>query len=356
MASRHWIAIVFVLLAGLTVGCQNKTIVNEAGFIQTITIDKSDDHMFEFGISFPQTKETGKTSFAYITIKATDFPGAYRKLILKTRYKLVLGQLRNVIVGKSVAQDDVIDVLRNLIYDPELPLSANLFIYDGKASDLLRNHLDELNYTLYRLLLKLNQNKGISMSTIFNFVRDYLDDGAEPLASHLRSTKEDVYVQGIALFQGGKWTYTLPEKDVAYMLMMRNDRMNTYVYMPPKTFGAPFSLVIDNAKAKRWIKVKQVSPEIEIDIYVSLSGSVITPLNELIKAESRPAAYIEQKVEEEMNKVMQELQKQRTDAVNLGMYVRNKMGYPAYSQAKWREQFAHARIRCHVQFQMDNQL
>ncbi|EJW17639.1 hypothetical protein M5X00_16885 [Paenibacillus alvei] len=336
-------------------GCQQKIIVNEAGFIQTITVDVGEKHPFKYGISFPQESSGNKTLIWHSILEAPDFQGAMNHFNLQTQSQLVVGQLRNILFGEEVARQPV-NAIRHLVYDSKFPLTSNLLMVKGKASGIFQAPKGELNLALYQLLMKLHKNKNLTLSSLFNFIRDDLDDGIEPVCSIASFNKNDVRIHGMALFRNGSWVATLPEEDVNFMLTLRSNRMTALLYIPEERMNKQQPLIIENAQVKRKIRVIRTDPYPEVEITLSIKGATTSSLNELGNNNVGTSSNITKQLQRKYEQVIRFLQEQKTDCLGIGAHVRNKIGYPAYKGEEWPERFAKSNIRCIVTYSKINEV
>lgn len=75
--------------------------------------------MYYYGITFPEFCPDGKSKTISLGFRAHDFQEAFLHFSLQTRYNLVLGQIRNIVIGKSVWSHDMANALDKLNYQPK---------------------------------------------------------------------------------------------------------------------------------------------------------------------------------------------------------------------------------------------
>ena len=326
-----WCFILCMLMLLLIGGCQSKRIINQNGFIQTVTIDRVKDEpkLFYYGITYPELTPDGKSKTISLGIRAHDFQEAFLHFSLQTRYNLVLGQIRNIVMGKSVWSHDMNHALNNLNFQPKFPLSARLMIYDGEARELLQLSEDTTDFHLYQLMLKLQKLNDFSLSTIFNYVRDDIQPGIAPVATTIRVRDKSISVNGLAVFKDNKLAGQLSEQDVNYMLLLRNHKVSGSFHISQETLDASEKpIIIDNAQSKSKVTVLETSPTPKIRIDVDMTSTVTTALNELNAKQLLSELQIAHALELELNRVIREMQKIKCDAIGVGMYVRNKWRMP----------------------------
>ncbi|MCR8843471.1 Ger(x)C family spore germination protein [Paenibacillus sp. SC116] len=343
----------------LLTGCQTKRIINMSGFIQTVTIDKSDvPNEYFFGITFPELKPDGTTKSVYMAYKASNFEEAYDHFILQTRFTLLVGQTRNIVVGKSLAEEGLlVPAITNLLLQPKFPITSRLMVYDGEARDFLKLGEDITDFNLYRLLIKMQSFYKISISTVFNFVRDYIENGSDPYTFIVRIKSKSASLHGSAVFsKQGKWVGTLNEQETTDMLMMRSPKFHTFLHLDKQQGNAPIPITMQNAQSERTIKVLETKPFPKILITMNIKGTLDTTLSELTSDQTVKEPQVEQAIEQQLTKTIRKLQELKSDPVGFGMFVRNKMPYEEWDDEKWPDMFKQAEIQCKVKFNLENKI
>ncbi|TVX92527.1 Ger(x)C family spore germination C-terminal domain-containing protein [Paenibacillus agilis] len=352
--------LVVILCASLLLtSCQTKRIINMSGFIQTVTIDKSDrPNEYFFGITFAELKPDGKAKAVYMAYRASNFEEAYDHFLMQTRFTLVVGQVRNIIVGKALAEEGLlIPAISNLLLQPKFPITTRLMVYEGEARDFLKLGEDVTDFNLYRLVIKMQNFYKISISTVFNFVRDYIENGADPYSFIVKIKSKSASLSGSAVFsKQGKWVGTLSEQETIYMLMMRSPKFNTFIHLDKEAGHAPIPITMQNAVSKRTITVLETKPVPKIIITLHVKGTLDTTLSELTSDQQVQESHVEHAMEKQITKTIRKLQDLQSDPVGFGMFVRNNMAFEEWDDAKWPEMFKQADIQCKVKFNLENKI
>ncbi|MCG7406004.1 Ger(x)C family spore germination C-terminal domain-containing protein [Paenibacillus sp. ACRRX] len=348
--------LVLVALASLTVSCQAKRIINQNGYIQTITIDKTDDpNQYFFGIMYAEPLAEGKAKSTYQGYMAHDFTEAYNHFTLQSRFALVVGHVRNIIISREIAESDVIKVISNLLFQPKFPLTSRILVYEGQAKDFLQQKEDLTDFHLYLLLEKLQKINDYSLSTVFNFVRDQQQLGIEPITSIVK-LKNDAVIGGMSLFRGGKMIGIVPEKEVNYMLLLRNHSIKGAFYINENQLPGNEPIILDNAKSRRSIEVVHTAPVPKIIIRLHITSTLTTPMSETTPEDKISEALIQETLQRKFNQFVQSVQEKEADVIGVGMHVRNKMRYSEWNEAKWPKLFKNADIKCIVRYYKENEI
>lgn len=65
-------------------------------------------------------------------------------------------------------------------------------VHDGEARELLELTEDTTDYHLYQLMIKLQEMNDFSLSTLFNYARDEIQLGIEPVATTIRVKDQNI--------------------------------------------------------------------------------------------------------------------------------------------------------------------
>ncbi|MGZ9582990.1 Ger(x)C family spore germination protein [Paenibacillus marinisediminis] len=346
-----------LLLPMLMGGCQLKRIINHDGFIQTVTIDqvKGEPNMYYYGITYPEFTAGGKSKTISLGVRAHDFQEAYLHFSSQTRYALVLGQIRNVVFGESVWRNDMKSALEKLNFQPKFPLTGRIMVVKGEARKLLELTEDTTDFHLYHLTIKLQQTNDFSLSTLFNYIRDYIQPGIEPVATNIRVVEDSLSVSGLAVFSGNKLAGIINENDVNYMSLLRNQKSKGYFHISDESLGGGnTSIIINNAHSRSKVKVLQTKPLPKVVIDVHITSTLSTTFNELQRDVDEYEARIAQALERQINRVIKDLQKMKSDTIGIGMHVRNNMPYKEWNEEEWPEMFSKADIECKIHYRLEN--
>ncbi|WP_028546312.1 Ger(x)C family spore germination C-terminal domain-containing protein [Paenibacillus taiwanensis] len=348
--------LVLMVLAVVASSCQTKRVINQNGYIQTITVDKTDDpNQYYFGIMYAEPLAEGKAKSSFQGYKAHDFTEAYNHFMLQSRFALVVGQVRNIIISKEIAESDVVKVISNLLFQPKFPLTSRILIYEGKAKQFLRQKEDLTDFHLFILLEKLQKVNDYSLSTVFNFVRDQQQVGIEPITSIVKLRK-DAVIGGMSLFRGGKMIGIVPEKEVNYMLLLRNHSIKGAFYINESQLSGNEPIILDNAKSRRSIEVVQTAPVPTVVIKLHITSTLTTPMSETTSEDKITESMIQETLQRKFNQFIHFVQEKEADVIGVGMHVRNKMRYTEWNEAEWPKLFKNANIKCIVHYYKENEI
>ncbi|WP_139491556.1 Ger(x)C family spore germination protein [Brevibacillus dissolubilis] len=353
------IALVLVLL--LLTGCGDQRILEELGFARSVAYDtipdQESDGRIQISATIPKANQQEKIFFTTIARTSKE---ARIKFSKENNRRIVSGQMRSVLFGIDLAKKGLWDHIDTLIRDPQVSANVHVILVEGSGGDLLKKeykpypqvgeYIDELIKTEARAT-------AIPDSRLYDFSRDYYDDGADPVAPILKSTGAKIKVVGIGLFRDDRYVTRIPTDQFMFIAFLRGDfRSGDITMRIPETKQHHENVMLSSMVNKRTIHVTRNHPvrdghDIQVDIEMEISGSLLEYTGQLklqrssdqIKLETIMNKYIKQETE----RVLKSMQKHRVDSIGLGQYVRNKLSYEEWKNLDWNKAFADVRISVH---------
>ncbi|RFU63281.1 Ger(x)C family spore germination protein [Bacillus sp. V59.32b] len=354
------IMIILNVLFFLT-GCNDIRILEDQAMIQTITYDlekKNDDSKVEeinVSVSIPIAEEKGKQKI--IHAKAGSSKEARLKLSSQTGWNLVNGQLRTILIGKSLAGLGVRTHLDALERDPSIGGRTKVAIVNGDAAAMLSTDYDKQQGTyeyIDRLIEKEVQNNTFPGLSLYHFETDYYDDGVDPVAPLLIKKKTYVGVDGIALFQDDRYVTKIDSTRAIIFSLIHQELDDGHINFrwTGNKEADPEFVAFSNVKSSRKLNVKHdpKSKDFTVNISVKVKGSILEYLGNKSIRENENRAYIERKLEEYLEHDMERLvaftQRHNVDSFGLGKAVRNSLDYEEWKSLNWRDVYPTVKVNC----------
>lgn len=306
-------------------------------------------------ISIPKTNQT--ESIVYTDI-AKSFKQAKIHFDMQNDRKIVLGQLRQVMFGESLARQGVWLPMESVFREPAIGIRAHVVVVEGDIKHIVMRTYAQggtMGEYIDNLLRSDPSTRGRFDTNLHTFLRDYYDDGAEPVAAIVGETEAGLKVNGIALFVRDRYVAKISADDATYFSLLRGGAKNAALYMDevdtPRGAG---SIALANVTGKR--KIKILSPPdpskrkpARIVVELKLKGSLMEydDLLELNNIASQPMLEraLEKYVADRCGRLIREMQKPGADALGLGSFVRDKMRFGDWKALNWNQAFAEASIQ-----------
>lgn len=356
-------AIVISLLASLAVvsGCGEQRVLERLGYVQIVGYDKGQGEQLKVSFYLPKFgPEFGTTKGEFLTATARSGKEAKTKIVRQTNWDIVSGQLRNLLLSDSLAREGVWPHLDTMVRDPTISPRVKISIVEGEAAGILgKSYAQHPSTGIYidRLLETGIAAQDIPRISLFEFQRDFLDDGIDPIMPVLKDLGNDVEVTGLALFRADRYAGKLKAEDIPIFLMLfeNNSKLDIYQDLGSGDRQGSSFTMLSGVKTTRKVKARRLSSgQFELQIRVRAQGHVTEYRGEQDMASEEQRKQLEQTVSEQLSeraeRLIALLQRTKSDSLGFGSYVRNSMPYRAWKQLDWPEEFPEAKIRCQVRF------
>lgn len=350
-----------ILFISLT-GCNDQKLIEKLGFIHTVAYDlveKGDKDKILVTFSLPiMEKQKGAEQEEILTTTTYSSKEARIMLSRQTNRTLVSGQLRNSLFGLDLAKKGLREPMDSILRDPSIGPRVKITIVEGKATDVLKKRFKQHPQTgqyIERMMEKEEKMNAIPRIDVYQFSRDLLDDGIDPVAPVIKLGKNEVIIDGMALFDEDRLIKKVGMKETQILLLLRDNFRMGDIAMSVSTRGSKQkeNVVYTNLTNKRKITVDRASPShIKVHINLEIKGNIaeyngdldlITNKNQY-KLETLLAEYIRNTAKE----VIQDLQKHHTDAIGIGQYIRNSMSYNEWKALNWKKIYSTLDVEVHV--------
>lgn len=368
---KIWKIFFLCIVVLLLTSCAEPRTVEKLGFVHSIAFDLNEDrndedeHILIQTIEMPQISETASEDREVLTVTANTSKEGMMKIAKKSDRQIVSGQLRTILIGESLAKIGIADTMDTISRDHEIGLNVMVITIKGSAKELLDSDYPEHPRTSRFLFEMIRNDSRMQMTvdtTIHQFIRDYYDDGIDPITTLIKKAGLDIDVEGIALYRNDRFVEEISLKDARVFMMLHSDyvggdltididleeeKKERYTFITFNTFDSKRKITVDNEKSPRVVQI-DLSVSGTIDEYTGtakLTGDHIQK-----EIEKKIAEHIET-VAKNLLKKMQEAQ---VDSIGIGQHVRNSLPYEEWKKLNWREEFANTEIKINAKVDLKN--
>lgn len=343
------------------IGCKDQRILEKQGFMQTAGYDllqKDEENLDDellVTVDIPKADPEGK--MLRETLSATAYSGKEAKIKFseQTELNLVSGQLRDTLFGLTLAKRGIWEHIESLIRDPSISQNVKVVVVNGSAHDLIvKNYTQHPRTSQYvdRMLEKEAGSSQIPVVTIYDFARDYFDDGIDPVAPILKETAKNITMDGIALFNKDRYVTKIePEKSLIFSILRQNFKKGEISINLGKVDGKTERLLFNSVINDREIHVKRIKDEsFSVEFRIDIKGSVLEYLGKYQLNKDKDRQAVEKQMSEyimkEAESMVKLMQKNKVDSLGIGKYVRNSLSYEEWSALDWNEVYSNLDVRC----------
>lgn len=353
-----------LIMAMLLCGCGDQRIIEKLGFLHTASFDlipaekeQSEDQLM-VSVTYPIIDaQLRKVRYEVFTEVAKTSKEAKMRIARKSELRLVSGQMRSTLYGLSLSRKGLWDHLDTLVRDPAISQRIKISVVNGNANELLKKKYPSHPATgqyIDRLLDKEARTNNVPEITLYEFARDYFDDGIDAIAPIIKDIGEDVAIDGIALFDGDQYKTKLDVDQSIYFAFLRDSFKRGDLSIDLGDVGLSGEYVFSTLSNKRKVKVsRDSSGSYAVDIAMEIRGSVLEYTGEFKLSDQIERGKLEklvsQHISRKLDTIIKKLQKNNVDSIGVGKYVRNSMSFEGWSKLDWERLYPQVDIRPSVQ-------
>jgi spore germination protein len=328
----------FIIIIFFLTGCAEQRIIDDLGLINAVGYDRTDNEKnpLKLTVTFPIITKDGKYDRKTIMVEGKSSKEAREKIRFKTNLKLESGQVRVSLFGLELAKEGMLPYIHSLVRDPSIGTRVKLALAEDEASDVLmlqiKNEGQNATY-LEQFLTKLNRENFRTNYNMYQFLRDYYDDGIDPILPVFKVERNNIAYSGIGLFHEDKLIEILKPSEAGYLFLFREE-MTKGVFVEQIDVGEE-----EKASIMLSYELKDHSIDVQSNpnnrkkasIYIELIGDVVeyTGKEDVSdpKIQKKIENIITKKINQEGKKLIVKLQKLQVDPLGINRYVRNTMKY-----------------------------
>lgn len=348
--------ILLLLLPLLLAGCKSdERILEKLGLVQTASYDLAENNRIKVTSCVPVIDPDSSARRELLSTVSDSIKEARIMFSRQTDLTVVSGQLRDALFGLKLAKAGLGDYIDTLLRDPSIALGVKVTIINGDAGEILakdyKPHTDTGRY-INHLLEKEAAGNSIPNTTLYEFSRDYNDDGIDPVAPIVRDSGDKAIIDGIALFQEDRYKMKIPAEDGIIFGLFRDDlRQGEVAFNLGEEDGRPVVVMFSSLLNSRKVKVHRLGPgRFKVELLANIQGSVLeyTGHHYLNKAGVRQQLErdIADVIMAKAKEMVSQMQQHNVDSLGIGIQIRNTLSYKEWNQMNWREVYPQVEIEC----------
>ncbi|PLS18252.1 hypothetical protein CVD28_08170 [Bacillus sp. M6-12] len=349
-------------------GCSDINTLEDQALAQVITYDleeTNDGNIGKLKVTASIPLKNRRNDQRVITSISKTSKGARMEFKSQTDLHFVKGQLRTVMFGKSLTKHGYTKYFDTLHRDPQVSPRTNVVIVNGNAAKLAAAKYDNKEATfetIDRFIEKQDMESILPNIDIFQFMRDYYEEGIDPVAPVLIERKDFIDSDGVALFRDDNFITQLDPSMTTIFLMLRkkiNNGQQNFEY-PAPGHKTPEIVALNILHSKRKIKVKETAAngKIHVQITLDVKGSIFEYIGEKTLDTKKNQQILTNKMEKSISKDAERIvaftQEHNVDSLGIGKYVRNSMTYSDWKKLDWRKEYPNIKVTCSTNLEIRN--
>lgn len=356
--------LIFINLLTLS-GCWGYKEINDLPIVIGASIDKVNEEEYLLGVEVLKTTEAIESSkeIKKILLQSTGKTvfDALRKLLVKSGKFLYWANIKIILIGKDIAEEDLVSVLDLLHRDIEVRSEADVIIAKDKGIDILRANdiIDEpTSIHLFDLMensKKLSKIYPLKLSEVIDTLGLEGKDFILPMISFKDIDEKDAYQElESAIFKGNKMIGTLNGDEVQTFRLLSNEEkggIRTEVISLDSNTKVSFEIEKSSSK----IRPVYEDGQITMNIYITTNVFIAEVMNyQFDIGDEKVRSYMREKLEETINEKSKEFLQRiqgelNSDLLGYGHLVRRK--YPSVwkrDKENWNKIFPSIRTNIYV--------
>ena len=355
---KTWIRLIaWTGMVLLLSGCWSNMELTQRAFVIGIALDKGEKNDLELTVQIykpvsqfgaPSVQDE-KSAFINVTLEGSSVFTIIRNNKAVTGRRSQFSHTQVLLIGEELAKEQLSGILDFFYRDPEIRLGTPIMIAQGKARDFLTGKSLIENTLGSQVQKQLNFSATLAGKTINTNLMD--------LAFQLKSESESALlpviaqdskfhrnlVHGIALVKKDKMIGKVAPDKAPYLLMLANRYRNGVVEIPcgrESSRGETFEIIKENTTMTPKIQGDDISVAFDVQIQGSIGELSCTTIRDMAD-EKKYEAKLERYFKEQLESVLNNLKKQKTDAVGIGhkLYLRHPSRWKKI-KPDWPERYA----------------
>ncbi|MCM3718194.1 Ger(x)C family spore germination protein [Fictibacillus phosphorivorans] len=347
------LASILILLAG----CVPKEIIDDVQLIHAIGFDELPDGNIQGTITYPIFEQDGKVRVEYLSAVSHTSRFLRSKLNTKSPKTLAAGQLRIVLFNHKFARKGILDIMNSLYRDPNVGNRLFLSVVEGNTNKLLTNEYTATPLPSIYIMELLEQNiksENLPRTNLHVFLYSYYGEGIDPFLPIIKSEKNSLQLNGIALFRDDKYVGRINHKEsFVFKILLEGSRTGNYEVQLKKGKRKGHS-VIRNIKGTASYKVKKVNGVPEFNIKLKILGEIHEYPPWLDLENKQNIQLVEKTLTKEINKdakkIIAKFQRLNVDPLGLGDQVRRREKNWVFK--RFKEQYPDMKISVSTDFEI----
>jgi spore germination protein len=359
---QNKITVLIAICCLFLTGCGASNIIEDLAILESVAYDmsESEENPIKTTVLFPTVSKEGKAGTQTLTANGKSSHETFIKLQNLTNLKLVGGQT-TMLFGEELSKKGLIDIVETFTRDPEVGTRVKFAIVEGKGEDLLKKKIpsipDNAEY-LYTFIEKLGKQNKVFNTDKYRFLRDYYDDGIDPVLPVFSYKGENIELKGLGAFKGDQYVTRLTLSETQILNLLSGDIKNGSLMMSihDEESGKNDQLLLSYINSNNDKKVN--TRNMTVEVILDLKGSVLEYTGTMDLSKEKYQRQLEKQVENYLitnsKKLLIKLQKFQTDPIGIGTFVRNRLSYESWNKMKWNEIYSNLNFKVKVKVDLIN--
>lgn len=363
---KIYISMLLLVLVISLVGCTESKILERISLVTLIGYDFGKEEIVETTAVVRQVGTELESKVSIITAENETSGGTRAKVNLRAAEKIMVGQLRGVLLGDEFAEGGIGHYIDTLLKNTDISGGTLIAVVDGETRPLLEFEypaIDDIGEHVYKLLKQNIKSEQVVSSTLHEVAHDYYSMGRDIAMPIIKRDEELIEVSGIALFRKDKMIGEIPVEDGFYVKLSRDDydagileikiEGDDLTSSLAKDSSGEIHLIFDPIKTDRGVTL--VDPETpEFDLHLNVQARLLEIKPNINTEESKNLEKLEKeigkKLSSEISRVIADCQEIGSDVFGYGEFYRSSVRHSKLTDEEWHEMYKNMKVNVEVDF------
>ena len=391
LKKRLVISFCLIIISILLTGCWNRVEPKDLALITSILYDKKDSNVYDVTIEFLNpaqntgSKESNSSKTIILKGEGNSAVEALRNVSTSINKLSYFAHNRARLISERLAKDDFIGMFDLFARDKQSRQTVFMAIVKGDNPDLIYSAQTGLADTIGDYIESLNRSEPLQLSnsvytTLLDFMKDYYEDGKEPVISVIEIVKDDtpsennssgsnssskngsqerykLKLDGLAAIKNNKLVGYMNGNEARAYNIVTNNLKGAIASVPFKEKEVVLDIFSSKCDQKVTIKDNQTTIDVSVKMHTALSemgGYSDTTKPEVIKElEGNFNRLMEEQISESIKKAQTEF---KSDIFGFGMAA-HYQNTKEWNKIKnnWNDNFSNAKVTVKVESSIDAQ-
>ena len=359
---------ILLVLPSILVGCVETEILDRVGLVTLVGYDVGTEENMATTSVIREVNPEFQSNVEIVTTENETSKGNRVKTSRKLSKKVVVGQMRVVLLGEELAKEDIHHYIDSLLENATVSNSLYLAVVEGQTAPLLEyeyKNIDDIGQHIFRLLEQNIKQENMISSTLHEIAHDLYTEGEDIFMPIIKKEEELVDLSGIALFNDGKMVSSLAAEDAFYITLImdrikagtfetvlrKEEIPNDLMKNKPNEIPIAFDAISSQKKLKL---INASTPEFDLHINMKARITEIYPDVNLgdPKVVEQLENAISKNLSKEISRVIAYCQSVESDIFAFGEKYRSSVRNSKLTKEKWHALYKDMKVNVDVQFQV----
>lgn len=355
-----------LFLPSILTGCVETNILDRVGLVTLVGYDIGKEEEMSTTSAVREVNPEFQSNVEIVTTENSTSKGNRMKTNRKLSKKVVVGQMRVVLLGEELAKDGIHRYIDSLLENPSASNGLFMAVTEGEVAPLLEyeyKNIEDIGQHIFRLLEQNIEQENMISSTLHEVARDFYTVGEDIFMPIIKQEEELVEISGIAVFKDGKMVSKIPPKDSFYVRLigdkfksgtfetvLHNDEIpNDLMKNKPDEIPLAFDAITSKKELKL---VNANTPEFDLKLKIKSRITEIYP--DVNLGDSKTVAKLEKAISKNLTKEIERViaycQSMDSDIFAFGEKYRSSVRNSKLTKDKWHELYKEMKVNVDIEF------